>query len=133
MPTTTGINWRRGLFRVWLTGSGCWIAVVGWSAYQSVISPWYIAKQENACAESLHVSVQRHNLADCYPNGVINFDDIAVDWRNIGVRYSALAIGGPLSLFGVYWIGVWISHGFMSQRKSRNRLATDSDDARRSN
>jgi hypothetical protein len=31
------MNWRNGLFRLWLVGSLCWGAYVGWSYYEDSI------------------------------------------------------------------------------------------------
>src|SRR5689334_351057 len=44
-----GMNWRRGLLRVWIALAACWIAYVGWTGYDHY-SRFRVAE---ACAENL--------------------------------------------------------------------------------
>jgi hypothetical protein len=46
------MNWRRGLLRLWIATSVCWIALVAWHGYNAVIVPRQIAAQQTVCANA---------------------------------------------------------------------------------
>jgi hypothetical protein len=43
------MNWKAGLFRIWLVASACWIAFVAWITYLDVVVP---RLQTSACRET---------------------------------------------------------------------------------
>jgi hypothetical protein len=49
------MNWKSGLFRVWLVASACWIAPVAWVAYVIIVNP-YLA--ENAATAARQPFIQ---------------------------------------------------------------------------
>src|ERR1700730_12207871 len=49
------MNWKSGLFRVWLVASACWIALVAWVAYVIIVNP-YLA--ENAATAARQPFIQ---------------------------------------------------------------------------
>jgi len=43
------MNWRRGLFRLWIVASALWIALVTWVEYDGVVRPYQEAAQQQKC------------------------------------------------------------------------------------
>jgi hypothetical protein len=44
------MNWRGGLFRIWIVASLIWIGVVSFVAYQKILLPRLAAAEAQRCA-----------------------------------------------------------------------------------
>jgi hypothetical protein len=95
------MNWRKGLLRLWLVLSLCWIAGVG-------VYAW---KQEPGISSSQFAyetasSPERHNEKEI--EGSLNAELVK--------RYAAYVLLPPLSTLALGLLGAWVVSGF--ERKS---------------
>lgn len=93
------MNWRRGLFRLWITASVLWI--VGW--------PVYIASTcARPSADPAHRLYCRADFGQWFPA----LDDFG-PWEYATIAFYDLA--PPLAVLLAGWAATWIITGFRRQ------------------
>jgi hypothetical protein len=109
------MNWRAGMFRVWIVASILWIGAASWAAYEKIAVPRQIAAQQQACADERKANTKLGNPFDCF-DGAVMFDDLIPLGPQI-LRYAAIAIGPPLCILVFWFIGAWVAAGFSRQHR----------------
>jgi hypothetical protein len=130
------MNWKSGLFRVWLVVSVGWIALCA-VAIQSRVAPRILTScVESACFSARTANHVLGNPFDCFDDrqnaanpyldmlpdrgqrplqSCRNFDDVLfglrIHWQELA-ELIIFAISLPLGLLVFWWIGVWITAGF---------------------
>lgn len=99
------MNWRRGLFRLWLALSFAWAIFAAVSWYQAV---WIPSLGVNACLKARTDNPALGNVFDCFPDQNM-FSDLA--GANIP-NLVAFMFGPPLVIFVVGAASLWIGRGF---------------------
>ena len=109
------MNWRRGLLRLWLVLSLCWIVLVGLFAWQN--DTLKFARMQ-ACSEA-----KRAQGADAFICGLSEEVDEQVRLMSIGVadiattaiieELVAFALIPPLVTLVLGLLGVWVVSGFV--------------------
>jgi hypothetical protein len=63
------MNWKSGLFRVWLAASACWVAYAAWGAYVDIVVPRLqlsvCIERLNACLSAREANPKLGNPFDC--------------------------------------------------------------------
>jgi hypothetical protein len=108
------MNWRRGLWRLWLVLSLAWIVAVGIFAWES--GTWMFARMA-ACAEAkiaqgadTFICGLREHLDEQFELLSIGIADIAT--TTIFKNIVAWALVPPLIVLGFGLLGVWVVSGF---------------------
>ncbi len=97
------MNWRRGLFRLWLIGSAVWIGgVLAVAAQEKAIPSLMIG------CSALHEFV----LEDGQKPGPDYFAQCEGKWREERLRLFALVIAPPVGAFILAVALTWIGRGF---------------------
>jgi len=94
------INWRRGLFRLWIVASVVWL-VGGGVAYEGII------RREGAQL------VAYVGLTDTDMALFEGFEIMPPDWSILTFVASVILLP-PILLFALGWAGLWIVRGFRS-------------------
>jgi len=105
------MNWRRGLWRLWLVFSLCWIVAVGVAAWRE--EAW-IGTRISACAEAK--GAQGANPFSCFDrdelarlkSAPVGLADVAAVIKD----YAAFAFLPPLIALVLGLLGVWVASGF---------------------
>jgi hypothetical protein len=116
------MDWQGGLFRTWIVVSLCWISLMGFGAYQNVISRQWQAD----AAEIANAKAAGDRLADCR-----TMQALYAKTKNLncpmfsGVvrpstarRYTGLlsyilsGVGAPIGLLAAYFASIWVGAGF---------------------
>jgi hypothetical protein len=109
------MNWRGGMFRIWIVASLVWIGLVSFVAYQKIIVPRLDAAEAQRCAQQR--SANHLNPFDCFdPDSGAKALATPAPLAD-GFVYAALAIGPICGVFICWFIGEWISVGFMRSRR----------------
>jgi|ERR1051325_12093324 hypothetical protein len=103
------MNWRRGLLRLWILASVCWLITIGWFAYQDWWLPRQAAFDQQACID-LRTATRAGNPFDCFDKGV-KFDDLIPIWRIVSY-YLLLALGPAIAVFVFGVAVIWVLTGF---------------------
>jgi hypothetical protein len=108
------MNWRSGLWRLWLVLSLCWIVLVGLFAWEN--DRFKFARME-ACGEA-----KRAQGADTFICGLSEHLDEQISLMSVGIadiatttvirEIVAYALIPPLAMLGVGLLGVWVVSGF---------------------
>jgi hypothetical protein len=69
------VNVKRGLLRLWIVISICWVAAVVIKFYEREIIPRQVAAQQAACAEARRANPKLGNPFDCF-DGSNTFADL---------------------------------------------------------
>ena len=96
------MNWRRGLFRLWLVASVLWIGTVAWEAYalDYCLNSTIRASDPFVCLDHIAWPL---NLADLIPIG----PSIA--------REAVLALGPVVVALALWFAGTWVAGGFTNR------------------
>jgi hypothetical protein len=104
------MNWRAGMFRIWIVASLIWAALVSFVAFQKVVSPRLDAIEMNRCAEQRKASGL--DPFDCFDPDE-GAKSLAVPAPMIDLFiYAALAAGPIGATFMLWFVGEWIAVGF---------------------
>jgi hypothetical protein len=110
------MNWRRGLLRLWIAGSLCWVSLVGWTALVSE----HDRALRNAADERCMARKKQEgsNPFDCFDKPSNLFDNLpkSIEW--LIKHYALWAFSPPLALLTVGLTGAWIFAGFARDRRS---------------
>lgn len=107
------MNWRIGLFRLWIVASLAWAALVGWMAYDR----WTVAAQQGACYTAREANPSLGSPLGCFTSAATMFDDL-VPWDSYLRYYLLLAL---LPVIGFLIVGLalrWIGAGFQRSRSN---------------
>jgi hypothetical protein len=114
------MNWRSGLFRIWIVTSALWIGAVGWYWYDRVYIPHEMAvqkgEQEDACIKSRQENRKLGDPYDCISGGVLQFDDLT-QTSSLSLPSLGLAALMPLGSLAIWFIGNWVAAGFHRPQK----------------
>lgn len=103
------MNWRTGLFRLWMALTVCWVAALTVVAYNGVTLP------------NERLAIHQAAVAKCTettkPNSWECFDTPATlrDWPDSEMSYSPYLLCGvvfPAIIFAVGYLGLWTASGF---------------------
>jgi hypothetical protein len=91
------MNWKSGLFRVWLLAPTYWIAFAAWGAYVDFVVPSLqlslCKEDQDRCFSARESRPERGNYFDCYDNPppMQNlFDDLIPHYGWFGAFYRLL-------------------------------------------
>jgi hypothetical protein len=108
------MSWSKGVFRIWAVLSVLWLLGIGISAYERVWMPNSELHQANEAKKATQdfcfkdsASNKSKNPFDCFDTGYVP-DNTFVSYR----PYITMAVGGPLSILGAWFAGLWIIAGF---------------------
>jgi hypothetical protein len=100
------MNWRRGLFRIWIVVSIFWAAFTAWRFYGHVYLPYErgveVAAERDACSKK--------GRPNCGP---LTFDDL-MSAADIAA-YSAEALA-PVAAGCAFFVMAWVMAGFREVR-----------------
>jgi hypothetical protein len=124
------MNWRRGLFRLWLVLSLCWIVAV--SVYAWKQEPWMLSLRVPACFEAKRAAGA--NPFNCFDvaEGVrlreasVRLADIAAAAK----EYAVYAFLPPLIALVLGLSGAWMVSGFARKGASVRRARSGADGVR---
>jgi hypothetical protein len=105
------MNWRRGLFRLWIAASLCWITLVGWEIYEDSKA----LAEQRACLAEREANPGLGNPFECFKMGMFE-DLIPVETR--ALRWGIVMALPPL---GALFIGLgtlWVISGFAPRGRS---------------
>ena len=106
------MNWRGGMFRIWIVASLIWIGGVGYFAYKSIAVPRHIAAAEQRCFDDRQTDPSYGNPFECLQHGELMFSDVLPIERGRILTFIAVAaapIGGAVLL---WFVIEWIAAGF---------------------
>ena len=100
------MNWRRGLFRLWIAASILWVGAVGWSVYDRVER----ARAESSCATQRIANPALGNTSDCF-SGDLTFDHL-IPLSGLLSEYALIALGPVVGALVLGMAGIWVVTGF---------------------
>ena len=112
------MRWRRGLFRVWVVASVCWIALVSALTYSALHNPALVAARqkarESACAAAREADRSLGNPYDCfsYPAGSKPPPEPPEPMWPVIAPYAALGLGVPAGVLVLGSMAIWAAAGF---------------------
>ena len=112
------MNWRKGLFRLWLAISVLWVAITAWVTYRTVIVPRNLSAEANACFKARQNNPTLGKPLDCFPDGSLLHFEHLISRRTIAREYAVLAF---VPVFAVLAMGLatgWILVRFKGARKT---------------
>src|SRR5262245_51044184 len=105
------MNWRRGLFRLWIVGSVLFVIAVAYFSYSEIKRQFddaaLIAANQAAMAASLPVKSRTDYEVGIGPP--------PAPWATLG-RWAAIAFGIPLAVLVLGASLVWAFSGFAAKR-----------------
>jgi hypothetical protein len=111
------MNWRQGMFRLWIVASFLWILPIAWLAYHDISARAHVPSSPQACFEEHKANPALGNPFDC-------FDDenshLGGPIEPVIAIYAALATGPALATLLLWLIGVWVAAGFNRPPKIRD-------------
>jgi hypothetical protein len=106
------MNWRRGLFRLWLAASVLWVFFQGWGLYEDEFVPRQSAASVAKCLQDRKENPTLGNPFDCFDNARGNpFADL-IPLGPAMVRKTILIVAPPIALFLLGYSLLWIGRGF---------------------
>jgi hypothetical protein len=105
------LNWKAGLFRLWLIASVCWIAYASWSTYESVVIPREAATaryDDCVAAEKDKPNGSSWNCVD----GVLEPGAAEPSEALSYLRHAGFIFGPPALALGLWYATLWVSAGF---------------------
>src|SRR5262245_39046965 len=111
------MNWRRGLLRLWLVLSLCWIVGVGALAWER--GP--VASRDRALAACFEAKkAQGVNVFDCLNEVTARNDPLtSADIPSVIREYAAYVLLPPLIAFVLGLLGAWVVAGFARKGAGR--------------
>jgi hypothetical protein len=110
------MNWRRGLLRLWLALSLCWIAGVGVFAWEH--NAW-MKSRTAACFEAKRA--QGVNPWDCFDRDEqvrLSIEPVGLaDIAAAAKEYTVVALLPPLVTLVLGLLGAWVISGFARKRE----------------
>lgn len=108
------MNWKRGLFRVWLVITALWlmaaipvtVTIIQRQDYSEVLQG---GEPEQVLAGDDRINAFRNELR------MRLFEGARSERRSDILKMSALVISVPLVLFGIGAAGIWVVSGFIKQ------------------
>jgi hypothetical protein len=107
------MNWRRGLIRLWIVSSLCWIGFVGWTAYAQESERAAQEFADNVCMEWKRR--EGANPFDCFdtPSGPFHTLPVRPVFGKAWVKhYASIAFLPPLGVLIAGVLVLWIAAGF---------------------
>jgi hypothetical protein len=108
------MNWKRGLFRLWLLLSICWVGLRGWDFYEGVLVPRWSAASAQECFEARKDNPALGNPFGCFDGVENHFTDLIPLGRAISQSMAMIAFP-PVAVFLFGYVLFWVSHGFRSK------------------
>ena len=108
------MNWKRGLFRLWIIASVFWVGAVGWYTYETVVVPRQKAAWQAECVNSWRATSPpppQDASPPSYCGTVLLFDDLVPVAPQVET-WAALSASFPAGTFLVWFAGTWIAAGF---------------------
>ena len=97
------MNWKSGLFRLWIALSVCWIALVIRHGYVKIFVPRQEAVLQQACFHARSLDRKLGNPFDCFDNEAMFADLIPIQ-----PQILIHLVGRPqLCLWGLSSFGSW--------------------------
>jgi hypothetical protein len=109
------MNWRRGLFRLWLVGSIVWTGLASWHVYDRTLTARERASRQAACVDERRRKPELGNPFDCFDGGM-EFGDLVTA---ISVARELAVMTVP-PIVGSFLMGLaffWIVTGFRAQKQ----------------
>jgi hypothetical protein len=103
------MNWRRGLLRLWLVLSLCWIVALGVFAWEQ--APWKAFRMA-ACEEAGGNPIDCYDAERARPEAPVGLSDIAAVGKRWGKELAVFALLPPLITLVLGLLGVWVVSGF---------------------
>jgi len=98
------MNWKRGLFRLWLLAATLWVVLPVWLFYETLERRNLAAKGLDACFAARKANPSVGNPFNC-------FDDLVPIGPQIA-QYVAMALGPPITVFLLGYSLLWVLKGF---------------------
>src|SRR5690349_6030978 len=96
------LNWRRGMFRLWLVFSIAWVLLIAWIGYENIVIPRQLAAQANPCADARRADPKLGKPLDCFA-GQNMFADLIPVGPEVAF-YCTLAAVFPLGTIGAAFV-----------------------------
>jgi hypothetical protein len=106
------MNWRGGMFRIWIVASLIWISFVSFLAYKAIAVPRHIAAQEQRCFDERQADPSLGNPFDCFKHGEFMFADVLPIERGRILPFIGIAAGPVCAAFALWFVVEWIAAGF---------------------
>ena len=119
MKSYGGMNWRRGLLRLWIVGSLCWVVSVGWFAYKRERHIEAGAALTTLCEQDK--IAQGGNPFACIGEWYYE-PNIPMDTKRLIKDYAPWTVLPPLGVLIAGLLGYWVFAGF-----ARNRIRDDAE------
>jgi len=104
------MNWRRGLFRLWLVVSLLWVGSVTWVIYDHERDRAYRDALDKACMEDK--KLQGASPFDCFDSPAAMFANLPRTTSWLLKHYATWALLPPLVTLALGIAGRWILVGF---------------------
>jgi hypothetical protein len=112
------MNWRRGLLRLWVVGSICWVGFVGWGVYGDTVAN----ARKMACVDQQKITAEPENVFACFDPG---YSDLYPIYAKSLPQSTALALEQhaamlilPPLLILAFGVGLaWALTGFRRTRE----------------
>ena len=117
------MNWRAGMFRIWIVASLIWIAIVSFAAYRAIQVPRHIAAQEQRCFDERQADATLGNPFECFAHGEFMFFDVLPVERGRILSYVAIGAVPIGAAFGLWFVVEWIAAGFLRPRRPKQPAA----------
>jgi len=101
------MNWRTGLFRVWITASVCWVVLTAVLAYQAIIVP----QQQAAAAFDACKADNEGNGWRCITGISFGAENPVAPY----LPYLFMAVAGPLAMIAAWFAVKWVRDGFAAK------------------
>jgi len=123
------MNWRGGMFRIWIVASLIWIGFVSVSAYKAIAVPRHIAAQEQRCFDERQTDPSYGNPFECFKHGEFMFSDVLPIERGTIWPYVGIAAVPICAAFALWFVVEWIAAGFLRPpREARGSAAEGAGD-----
>jgi hypothetical protein len=126
------MNWKRGLFRVWIAASVCWALVVGVRAAMSIPSGMVVKSevagtaQYYACVNTEKSKGKEGNPYECEMGGGAPHEVTSTTpyspygLAKVAAPWLLEMIMGPLAVLALWFATFWIVAGFRQPPKNSN-------------
>ena len=113
-PGKGHLNWRRGLLRLWIVASICWVSSIAWIAWDDDRTLTIKEGLTKSCIED--TKAQGGNPFDCFDSPEAILEDRPRTQRLI--RWSTIALLPPTGALLVMLAALWVAAGFARDRES---------------